>query len=160
MELTETVLKRMKRPIPPKDEERIRHNLAVYAFQAGDYDKVVAAGRAMHKLAVANGGEQSWPAACALQVMADGLNAEEQYAKARPLAEQAVAIAKKVVPPHIVATQLYCTLADACAGLGDTAAVEAAAKECLDLCRAAYGDDDDATREARTYFEKLTSGNA
>jgi len=156
VELVQNVLARMRKAGEKKDEEyeRVWHNLAYYAFCAERYDAVIEAGHAMHKIA-AKHGERTFPAAVALQIVADGQNGNAHYDEARRTAEKALAIARDTAPNEGMLSQFYCTLADACFGLGDTDAARAAADECVRLCETAFGPEDEATQDARRFAEKF-----
>ncbi len=156
VELAQDVIARMRKSGLKKDEEyeRVWHNLAYYAFCAERYDAVIEAGRAMYTIA-AKRSERAFPVAVALQIIADGQNGCGQYGEARRNAEKAVAIARDTAPNDGAISQFYCTLADACFGEGDTAAARTAADECVRLCEAAFGAEDEATKDARRFAEKF-----
>ena len=156
VELVQAVLTRMRKAGEKKEEEfeRVWHNLAYYAFCAERYDAVIEAGRAMYKIATKRS-ERTFPAAIALQIIADGQNGCGQYADARRTAEKALAVARDTAPNDGATSRFYCTLADACFGEGDIAAARAAADECVRLCEAAFGAEDDATKDARRFAEKF-----
>ncbi len=154
--LVQEVITRMRKAGEKQEDEfdRVWHNLAYYAFCAERYDVVIEAGRAMHKLA-AKRNARSFAAAVALQIIADGQNGAAQYGEARRTAEEAVAIARESAAHGMPISQFYCTLADACYGLGDNEAARAAAEECVRLCEAAFGPTDEATLDAKRFAEKF-----
>ncbi len=154
--LVRDVLSRMRRAGVKEEAEfeRVWHNLAYYAFCADEFETVVEAGNAMMKIAKKHG-QQNYAVAVAMQIVADGQNGLGHYTDARRTAEQAVAIATATVPPGAVTSPFYCTLADACFGEGDIPAARAAAEECVRICEAAFGAEDDATRDARRFAEKF-----